>query len=66
MKSLLVDLQSASLKRIAWAYGVAKKGSETERQLEKALVEKVEQIKAVRARECAADCCDCVAEKAGI
>jgi hypothetical protein len=38
--SALIDPVGASLKRIAWAYGCAKKGSDEEAQLQQALLEK--------------------------
>lgn len=36
----IVSAQTASLKRLAWAYGCAKKGSDEERQLRELLVSK--------------------------
>lgn len=38
---IITNPDSASLKRVAWAYGCAKKGSDEERQLLAVLVEKV-------------------------
>jgi hypothetical protein len=39
--SILLNPDTASLKRIAWAFGCAKKGSDEERQLEALLREKL-------------------------
>jgi len=39
--SILTNPDAASLKRIAWAYGCAPKGSDEERQLRTLLLEKL-------------------------
>ncbi len=45
---LTADIDTISVKRIAWAFGVAKKNSDEEVALYKLLVEKLERIKAGR------------------
>lgn len=40
LANVLVHPEQASLKRIAWAYGCAKKGSDEEAKLEKLLIER--------------------------
>jgi hypothetical protein len=41
--SILVNPDASSLKRIAWAYGCAKKGSDEERLLRAILIARVQQ-----------------------
>lgn len=38
---IIINAETSSLKRIAWAYGCSKKDSDEERQLHALLVEKV-------------------------
>lgn len=45
---ILVEPESASLKRIAWAFGCAKKDSEEEAALYRLLVERVAAVRAAR------------------
>jgi hypothetical protein len=46
--SILADPASASIKRIAWAFGCSKKDSEEERALYKLLLERTEQLRLAR------------------
>lgn len=41
---VLLDPKSSSLKRIAWAFGCARKGSDEERQLEAVLRAKLAEV----------------------
>lgn len=42
--AILVNPDACSLKRLAWAFGCAPKGSDEERQLRELLLEKVKQL----------------------
>lgn len=46
--NILIDPESASTKRIAWAFGCAKKDSDEERALYNLLVERIEKLRAER------------------
>lgn len=45
---LLANHESASIKRIAWAFGCARKDSDQEHELYKVLVERIEKLRTSR------------------
>ncbi len=49
ISSIIVDPASASTKRIAWAFGCAKKDSDEEIALYRVLVERIEELRSKRA-----------------
>lgn len=46
--ALAADIDTLSVKRIAWLFGCARKDSEDERQLYKLLVRKLDRLRAAR------------------